>query len=357
MNGEPSTTTIQSVEARLIASREAGLAWLLSRIGDGGEPADASKGNSWYRLPWTLAVANRREDGAEVLSWIERHALTAEGDLRPGPAQIPWITEEASYPLANLAIGAWYLERFDTALAIMRTLGNYQDADTGGAFLERPEKRVHGRQGLMCTAQLGMTALATGHRDVADGVFRWVKRLYEAQPDLPRRLYVSWDRSGLFTEFPPELAFRSVVDFDRPRQSYFNSGIGAMFMARYFMQTGSEEARAIGRALLQLNENGTDAQYDYPDTVHVGKFGWGAAAMLDIEPSERHLDDVNRMGRWYVDTQLPDGRWNPSGFICPEPTEGDGLWKTAEHVLVMSYVLASLGSYPRPNTGTDGARR
>jgi hypothetical protein len=339
---------IDSVVARLTQSRSAGLAWLLSRIDDEGAPVGASDNNSWYRLPWTLAIAGHREDGAAVLSWVERNALTAAGDLRPGPAQIPWVTEEASYPLANLAIGAWHLERFDTALAIMDTLRAYQDEKTGGSFMERPDHRVHRRQGLMCTAQLGLTALMTGQTKVADGAFRWVKALYEAQPDLPRRLYVSWVDGHLMTQIPPELAFRSVIEFDKPRQAFFNPGIGAMFLSRYAMQTGSQDARRIARLLLQLSEDGTEAQYDYPDTVHVGKFGWGAAAMLDIEPVEKHLQNVIRMSNWYADTQLPDGSWVPSGFLCPKPNDSDALWKTAEHILIMSYVLAALRAYPRP---------
>jgi hypothetical protein len=347
MNNSNAQSEITTAAARLADSRQAGLAWMLSRIGDDGEPVGASENNSWYRLPWTLAIANRREEGIEVLSWIERHALTAQGDLRPGPAQIPWITEEASYPLANLAIGAWYLERFDVALAIMNTLRAYQDENSGGSFLERPERRSHGRQGFMCTAQLGLTALATGATDMADGAFRWMKNLYEAQPDLPSRLFVSWVNGGLMTQVPPDLAFRSVVVFDKPRQAYFNPGIGAMFLSRYFMQTRSADARRIARALLQLSEDGTEAQYDYPDTVHVGKFGWGAAALLDIEPAERHLRNVLRMSHWYAETQLEDGRWVPSGFICPQATDADALWKTAEHLLIISYVLAALRSYPR----------
>lgn len=353
MSASEATTTLKSeigrIVSRLEEARAGGVEWLVSHIGDDGEPVGAKVANSYYRMPWALAVAGRREESAAVLSWAEREALSVEGDLLPGPARVPWTTADASYPLPQLAIAAWHLERYDTAGAIMDTLRAFQHSGTGGAFVERPEPeyRVSRRQDLLCTAQLGMAALTTGRREVADAAYHWVYSLWQAQPELPTRLYVDWNDVGLVTNVPQELAYSLVTDFTKPRQAFFNPGIGAAFLARYYMQTGVEEALQIGRGLLKLSEDGTEAQYDYPDTVQVGKFAWGAAAMLEVEPAERYLRIVLRMGDWYADSQLKDGSWFPSLWRTPEPSDVDALWKTAEHVLHITTMLTALGGYRR----------
>ena len=99
--------------------------------------------------------------------------------------------------------------------------------------------------------------------------------------------------------------------------------------------------------MLEVSERAHESQYDFLDTVHVGKFGWGAAVMLDAAGAPNHLADCIRLGQWYVDSQLEDGRWNPTKFLVPEPDDADALWKTAEHVVLMTMVQVALASYPR----------
>lgn len=341
----------QRVNKRLEEARSRGVEWLVAKIGDDGEPVGGREVNSYFRVPWALAVAGRRAEAAGVLSWVEREALTAEGDLRPGAAQKPWTTADASYPLPQLAIAAWQLERYDTASSIMDTMSKFQHAGTGGAFVERPEPeyRISRRQDLLCTSQLGMAALMTGRRSMAEAAYHWTYSLWQAQPELPERLYVAWDDRGLVTEFPEELNYSLVTDFRKPRQAFFNPGIGAAFLARYYMSTGTKGALPIAKGLLELSEKGTDAQYDYPDTVQVGKFAWGAAAMLEVEDSERYLKILHMMGDWYADSQLEDGSWLPSLWRTPKPADPDKLWKTAEHVLHITTMLTAMGGFVRPS--------
>ncbi len=343
---------VESVVARLTAARTSAVEWLVRRVAGDGEPVGASTVNHYYRLPWALAIGGRPEAGSRVLAWIERNALTPSGDLRPGAPQenwngVGWKRDAASYPLAIIATGAWHLERFDTALRIVDALAAFQDPQTGGGYVERPELRTTGEQDLLCTAQLGLVALTTGRRAMADAAFGWLERFIEAQPDLPGRLYLCWGKSGLVTEVPPEKALGHYIDFASPRQTFFNPGIGAAFAGRYWMVTGSEAARRIGRRFIELSDAATEKQFDYRDTVHVGKLAWGSGAMLDVEPDGLFLRNAMRMGRWLVDCQEPDGRWNPTHFQTPDPTDVDALWKTAEHVLLSTIVLTALVAYPR----------
>jgi hypothetical protein len=340
------------IASRLEAARSRGADWIVSRIAEDGEPPGATRVNHYYRLPWALALAGRVDVAARVMSWIERNALTAEGDLRPGAPRknwngVGWTSDAASYPLAIIAIGAWHLERYDSAGAIMDTLRAFQSERTGGSYIERPECRETGRQDLMCTAQLGLTALTTGRLEMADAAFAWLQRFWAEQPALPERLYLSATDDGLVTDAPAGEEFGYYMDVDKPRQAFFNPGIGAAFAARYLLATGNEAARAIGRGLLQFSERVSDTQYDFTDTVHVGKFGWGAGAMLDVESAESHFADAVRMGKWYLDSQLEDGRWNPTPFMVPEPDDADALWKTGEHIVLMTMVEMALASRPR----------
>lgn len=331
-------------------STDAGTAWMLSNIAEDGEPAGGHERNGYYRVPLALAVAGQRETASAVLSWIERHALTPEGDLLPGPAQGVFTDRWASYPLGLLAAGAWHLEREDTAFKIMRTLRAFQDPSTGGAYAERPESRKTSRQDLFPTAQLGLTALTTGQREVADAVFRWLVNLYEAQPDLPRKLFTGWDANGLITVLDESLAFELITDFGKPCQASYNPGIAAAFLARYFMQTGETRARDLGRAYLRLSAEGTERQFDYGESKQICKFGWGASLMLLADPKGDHLRHVVRMAQWFVESQLEDGRWRNSPFLNPSPTVWDDLEVTAEFVQHLTTIRTALGGKERGPT-------
>jgi hypothetical protein len=336
-------TTVDDAKQRLRDIRDLGVTWLLGHIGPKGEPPYADQRNGYYRVPWTLAYVGEREAAAEVLSWIERSALTTEGDLVEGPAREPWITQWASYPLAIIAQGAWALERYDTAQAVMATLRtSFQDSKTGGAYQERPEARATHKQFLFPTAQLGLAGIMTGQADIADGAFHWFQDLLKAQPSLPQKLYTSWGPGGLVTDLGPEDRWKGLTDFRQPRQAFYNPGIGAAFLSRYFMISGDTSARQMALDLLKLSANGTEDQFNYWESMQICKFGWGSAMALEIDPSKQHVNNVLRMTQWYSNSQAPNGTWVPSGFLEPNPTDSDAMEKTAEHVLWVSMMLSSL---------------
>ena len=347
------TAEVARAQRRARAARDAGIAWILERIRPDGEPPGAHDRNAYYRVPWALAVSGEREVAAAVLSWIERNALTPEGDLLPGAPQGVFTDRWSSYPLALIATGAWHLERYDTALAIMRVLRAYQDPDTGGAYAERPELRRSLRQDLFPTAQLGMTALTTGRRDVAERCFDWIARLYEAQPELPRRLFSAWDQAGLMTDIDPSLEFEVVTDFGRPRQAFYNPGIAAAFLVRYYMQTGENRAPELARNYLALSAAGTEEQFDYTQSRQICKFGWGSALMLEIDPEHDHLRHALRMTDWFVESQIEDGRWQNSPFLAPEPTEADDLEATVEFVLHLTTMITAFAGCERRRSSTS----
>ncbi|MDV6212814.1 hypothetical protein R3Q08_31690 [Rhodococcus erythropolis] len=327
--------------------RDRGVAWLLERIGDDGRPAHADEHHGYYRFPWTLAYVGERERAAAVMSWIERKTLTDDGDLRDGVARAAWTTDAATYPLTIIAQGAWVLESFDTANAVMETLRrDFVDPVTGGAYRERPEARATGYQMSFATAQLGSTALTTGQTDLADGAFAFFQRVMAAQPDLPGTLYPVWGREGLVTEFDETYHYNALIDFSKPMQAFHNPGIAAGFLARYSQMHGNAEAKALASALIALNEQGTAEQFNYAESSGICKLGLGSAMLLDIDPDPRLVRNIKRMIRWYADAQRPDGAWIHRTPNRPEnPPEAFVMEKTAEHVLWLSMMLTSLARY------------
>jgi hypothetical protein len=337
---------IGEARAQLRSLRDSGVAWLLERIGDDGRPAHADEHHGYYRFPWTLAHVGEREAAASVMSWMEHHTLTDTGDLREGPPRAAWTSVASTYPLTLIAQGAWVLERYGTALAIMDTLRTqFQDPRTGGAWWERPEARSTGIQVSFTTAQLGLTSLTTGQTDMADAVFGWYERLMAAQPELPRRLYPVWGPEGLVTEFPDSLRFNAVVDFERPMQTFHNPGIAASFLARYALRNTNDTARHLASDLLALNEQGTSDQFNHWESSSICKFGWGSAMLLDVDPDPRLVRNILRMTQWYTDAQNPDGSWTHRTPTRPNPTEAHVMEKTVEHVQWVSLMLTSLAGY------------
>jgi hypothetical protein len=344
------TEAIATAAAQLREVRRKGIAWLLDHIGDDGEPAAWQSRNGYYRLPWTLAVAGEREAAARVLSWIERNALSPEGDLLPGLPRHPFVAAAATYPLTIIAHGAWVLERYDTSLAVMRVLrDSFQDPVTGGAYMERPEARATSQQLLYPTAQLGLTAMATGQADMAHAVYGWFDRLLAAQRELPDRLFTMWGPDGLVTSYTDEDAFLTVTDFRIPLQAFYNPGISASFLSRYYMFAGEPRARELATMMLGLVARGTPEQFNYAQSMQICKFGWGSALAAEIDPDGGHIDNVIRMARWYYESQATDGSWYPSPFLVPEPSVADAMQKTAEHTLWVITMLSALAGWNRPS--------
>jgi hypothetical protein len=338
---------IASAVVALRAARAKGVDWILARLGADGRPVGAERFNSYYRLPWSLALAGQRDSATAVLAWIAHNALDARGDLRPGAPRAPFLGAIASYPLPQIAIGAWHLERYDLARSIMAFVRSAMvDPHTGGAYSERPELRHTGRTDLLCTAQVGLAAMTVGDDTLADACYRWTHDLIAMQPDLPRRLYPCCIGAQLLTAADARhSAWDLVTDFHMPFQQFYNPGIAAAFLGRYAAFKGDDTANALARSMLDLNAQGADLQFDHAVNAQICKFGWGAAVLLDTDARPGHAVHALRMAHWFVDSQHADGHWAPSGFLVPQPDDADRLPKTAEHVLHVVTLIGALAAY------------
>jgi hypothetical protein len=243
------------------------------------------------------------------------------------------------YPLAHLGYGAWLLERYDTAGGIFERLRDCYQLDDGGVTDGEPGDPC---ASIISTAQLGLLALIMGRESAAEAVHGWIVRQWSAQPDLPRRLYVAWD-DGLVVQ---RASGTAVVDFTAARQAWFYPGIAAAFLAGYAAQTGETSALVLAQELLQLNIRGPASQFEDPGSVQICKFGWGVAAVMQVERTQQLRPHAERMANWFLERQQPDGCWVPSSFATPLPDDVDKLSKTAEHLMEMVAVSTALASQP-----------
>jgi len=332
-------------ELRVVRTR--GVDWMLSRLDADGRPVGADHFNTYYRIPWCLALAGQRESAAAVLAWIAHNALDERGDLRSGAPQAPFLNAIAAYPLPQIAIGAWHLERYDLARKIMSLIeSDMVDPHTGGAYSERAELRKTGRTDLLGTAQVGLAAMTVGDDALADTCYRWIGDLFKMQPDLPRRLYPC--RIGLQLLTTADASHRAwdvVTNFHQPFQQFYNPGIAAAFLGRYAGFRSNDAALDLARSALRLNVGGAALQFDHAVNAQICKFGWGAAVMLDTDPSPFHAAHAMRMAKWFMQSQHVDGHWSPSGFLVQYPDDADNLPKTAEHILHVITLIGALSAY------------
>jgi hypothetical protein len=138
------------------------------------------------------------------------------------------------------------------------------------------------------------------------------------------------------------------VDFRKSKQYYFQPGAAAAFLANYGSRVVDSGALKLATDLLELNVRGTAAQFDDLESVHICKFGWGAAEMLTADPTGGWAPQVERMADWFEERQNDDGSWDPSAFTLTGPaTDVDRMWKTAEHLMEVMMMETALAGASR----------
>lgn len=327
---------------RAKATRDRGVRWILSKISGSGKPVDAEVRNGWSRVPWALIGAGEIETATKVISWVENSGqFNEQGDFTDNTEQPVGLWRW--YWLAHYAHGAWLSGNYSLSVRTMKTIARVQD-EYGGIPIHIQEDLSY--TDLLSTSQAGITAILTGEDDIANSVYLWIKNMWEQQPYIKEGiLYLLCIEDRLVIDVPQGREFIGFVDYSKPKQAYFNSGIAAAFMAAYSQKTGDDKAIELAEKFLLLNAKGTEQQFEDKSSVQICKYGWGLAELLLAQPDKKEywLDDLVRMVHWFSDWQKDDGSWGPSSFLTPEPGDVDKLGKTAEHVMELNIMIASLG--------------
>ena len=199
-NGEAKASIDHSITNHLTlycsAQRKA-VAFLLAHVNQDGSIGDAAMDACYYRVPWAFAVAGEPAAAMRMLAWIRKHMLTADGELAGSiSAGNNWRRPANTYTETCLAYGAQLLRQYDIAQRVMRFALRSQNPATGGVYVDRQRCTPDGPQLLFLTAQLGMSALFTGRLPEARAAGERLRRVWEAQPELPNRLYTGYRGAG-----------------------------------------------------------------------------------------------------------------------------------------------------------------
>ena len=323
---------------RYTRARDLGADYLESRQrpdGTIGDVATAGLGG-FYKAVWALAAAGRTASAARLAGWLRRHGVTPRGDFA---GEFTRGGLELVYPYANawLAGGLVKLSAHDLVRPAMRFLAALQDPASGGMACAATGPDAGVRQEVMSSAMTGIAALAAGEHALAAGIYRFLRHLLDAQPEPERVLYhVYLPERGVVTAFTEDQAGEYAIYADRPRQAYFQYGIGAAFCARYFQATGERAALMdAGRFLLPAHA-AIDAMYE---TAQVGKVAWGAALLAGCTGDSRQRALAERAADALLAQQNSDGSWDNTGGYT---TEGMRDEVTAEFVALLDEVVQGL---------------
>jgi hypothetical protein len=249
----------------------------------------------------------------------------------------PYAENSYPYPLALLAGGAHLRRRHDISYPAFDFLLTRQNPESGGFYSASGPIGADAEEEMLSTAQAGLTCLLMGNLGAAQHTAAWLQRLWDLQPELPQRLYCRCSSAaGLITDFPPSRAFLYVMEAQGLWQPYFLPGIAAAFLGRLFMATGEEGYLRLARQYQDFSMNATDRQFD---SAQVCKSGWGSAVLYEATGEPLYREWTLRLGDWFVEVQLPDGHWEGTKHLAPNPTLRDNIKITAEFVMHLDTII------------------
>ncbi len=265
-----------------------------------------------YKAVWPLALAGRVEEATRLLDWFCATFWKPSGEFRCGdeiyaPNQVNW---RFLYPNAWLTVGAIHLGRLEVADRVASFIERHQ-SENGGFPAARDLVAGDVPQDMLSACIAGLVFLYRARLEQARKAGKFLIDLYEAQPDPANRIYLNLTPSGrLLTDYPAERSYMYLIDKRQPQQPYFAPGAAMAFLSKLFMLTGQNEYLAYAEKYYELALSPQSdiplGLFDYPTS---GKIGWGAGSLFRATGNPRYRGVAERVGKYLLATQLPDGRW------------------------------------------------
>jgi hypothetical protein len=325
-----------------LAARRKAAAFLLGHLNPDGSIGPVEEGIFYCRVPWALALCGETGPAQQLIDWISRRMLAAEGEVAGEASPNAGANHAANtYAETCLAFGAQLLRRYDVARKAMDFALRFQDPTTGGVYLDRQQTGPDGPQVLYLTCQLGMSAVLTGRHAAALAAGRFVQQLWEAQPELPHRLYTIVTGSGGLATTVPEGADRRhyVNESQDVRQYHYNGGMAAAFLVQLHLATGDAAWLDLARDYQRFSMESTERQFE---VKQVCKSAWGSALLYTATREPVYRDWTLRLGDWFVAQQFPDGHWVNSAYLDPTPSLGRIIAITAEFLVHLDTIVGAV---------------
>lgn len=296
-----------AVNDRYRVARDRGGEFLLSHLHDDGSFGDPAQGVAhYYKAPLALITCGEGSGAGELLNWVRRHGLQANGDIGPRPPEAYGYYH--TYYNTWLIMGAHRQGQFDLSQPGADFLLTTWDVDSGGFYSSETERTPETPQDIWVTCGAGLAVLYAGRIEAARGVGRWLANLLELQPEFPKTLYAVWSQAeGLLTTFPEEERVRYVFDASEPTNQYFfQPGIAAGFLAQLYKATG--EAKWLNLAEDYLGQASIACDHHFT-TYQSGKVGWAGAVLYTLTGKPEWKKIAARVGDWLIDMQAANGSW------------------------------------------------
>ena len=317
-----------------------GTDWILEHTNSDGSIGPVDERLYYYRVPWTLVLMGEIAAASRFVDWIDGAMFTSNGAFEGVSPQGLFDDRYGSYPLACLLVGAAMLRRLDIVYRGAEQLRTWQDPESGGMYDNRRGTPDTREQELFPACQAGMTFLLLGDLKSALRAGEWVRKLWELQPDVDRKLHhVYRPDTGLVMNVPDGEMALYVTQKDKPWQLHYNGGIAAAFLAKLSMATSDAQWLSLAREYERFSMTTDECQFQSMQTC---KSGWGSGLLYVVTREREYLDWTVRMGDWFAAHQFEDGHWENTKFWTPNPTPGDNIELTAEFVLHVVNIISYL---------------
>ncbi len=313
-------STTAEIRVSLREARDRGGNFLLTQQHPDGSFGPPERGLAdYYKVISAFQVCGATHEANLLCDWIRKNGMTPQGDFGPRIAET--FGYQYTYYNAWVILGAHRLGQYDLSQRGMDFLMGFWDSTSGGFYSSADERAATTPQDLWVVSGCGQAAVATGRTDVALAVGEWMRRVMEAQPDYPRKMYSVYTRAqGLIVEPPAGEDIRYVMSCDATRDQYFfNPGIAGGFLVRLYLATGQAQWLDLARQFMRFAESASDYLFRL---LRAGKVGWAAAMLYTLTGEEVYRQMALRVGRNLIAVQRDDGSWlwggHPSNDITAE---------------------------------------
>ena len=309
--------------------------YLRSRMAPNGPILAERNVSCIHKTSWGMYAADVDQGTiARLLDWAQSEALQPNGDFYFAQERPEYKDLQRVYRALTFGkVAAWIGHPVIRKPAVIDRIMQYQHEPSGGVFhyIGDDPKKVEEQAGIgtLNTTFFGHLMIALDIRDRATSVGDWLVGWVDANREhlLAGRLYTQMTPGGeLITDVGPGEEVFKVVDTERPKQEFWNTGTTVAYLTFLYDTMRSEWDREeedtrpyleAARALLDFDATMPLDTYLWPSKC---KVAWGAGEMLrvlvkyfpdDLETIEKAYRVAERATIFtFLDNQLPDGSWS-----------------------------------------------
>ena len=330
-----------------LAARRRGIDWLLGLLNADGRLGDPEEGYKYYRALWTFARHGRGRGGPRRCGWIRAQPLAgrpAAAARRSTARSASWI-DGWGYRDSALIIGAQMLHQYDLGIGLLPALLADLDPISGSVANDHLDDGSLSDDGdIPYTCGVGFAALACGDIASARRIAGFLRRIYDAQTELPESFYCFWSRSrqAPIWRDDPDFQLRMVVDNDgRPVAALDDRRhLGRLPVPPLPRRSATRVPRP--RPPIPGLLDGRDGRpVQVPGGLQVVA---GARSLLYQVTGERAVPRLDAAARRLVrrDARSRTGYWHP----LVEHTQADVIEVTLEFVMHLDTLIGALSSRP-----------